>query len=116
MVGFAEKESPMNEYEWRKIGGQNKRLHIPLPPSREGLFNLAHMIEGLTLQLRELAKTPGKNAVTMLTAGSLISLCNLRLKDLAAEWEAELHEAKVPSLGGARLNIRRPDSGDEGGK
>ena len=94
MVGFAEKESPMNEYEWRKIGGQNKRLHLPLPPTRDGLFNLAHIIEGLTLQLRELAKTPGKSAVTMLTAGSLISMCNHRLQDLADEWETELQKAE----------------------
>lgn len=101
-------KGPLRNVDWQMLGHTydpkapslpTRRLDVPLPPTAEGLYQIAHMLSGLINELHSVARLHASNRSAIVEADALLSSYRNRLKLVRAEWETELREAAEQDSG-----------------
>ena len=110
------KRGPLTAFDWAVLGHEydpeaptlpGLRLHVPMPPTADGLHNLAHKLAGLSEALHSYARMSHTDRSAIHDAMGHIRLLDQELKRLRAAWVAELEQMPAkPGENVEQLRIR----------
>ena len=97
-------DTPMTWLAWQSMMNETRaiQLRVPMPTSREGLYDLADVFYELSVNLRDAAKGTTQTDTALPMGKHRILSAESRFKLLKAEWEESFQE-----LYGARIKKER---------
>lgn len=105
MVHRPEMLGHLNALDWRILGHEVKaedprvarrRLDLPIPYDKGGLFTLSRRLSDLSIQLNEAARSPESVRLVVGDAMRLINAARLGMIELGKEWDREYRELIGP--------------------
>lgn len=107
-MAYQPKHEPMTAMDWDIAGGkQARRLEIPLPHTKAGLFQITRVLYSLHEQIHEMARDDAYGTLPAISAtANLIRQKTLELREAAKEWERDLPKEKKAAVEKRREALR----------